>query len=728
MRGDGDPEVYQYPDPPGYPPYLGVSLELTNITHVPPSTKPPDVDVRPVELIETRPEKRGLSRLIGYKRGLVLYAAATGIILLFNIIWLIWARAKYGLDGDIGTISRGSCADSEALDSNLHLVINILSTIVLTASTKFMLIAYSPSRAEIDGAHERRRCLSVGSLGFRNLMAISWRKIIVYLLLMLTSSPFHLLSNSAVFLTLAANGYTWAVVSEQFVLDTNHTQPIISSSSPLSEEQGRIFTDIQSSLPTYDKLINNECVDAYADVYQSTRRTILIVAPNVSNRVAGQNVSQIFKFDRSFAGKRANNWICGKTQSDKDLPSDGLVNFDQCDPKGATILSLLSINSWQDWEVFNQTVLYCLSEKAEPPCSVQYSPTIVALLIVCNTLKLAGMILVLRYSELQNRPLSCPGDAVASFLEREDPTTLGMCLATRKGVKKLWANPRPKPYNGRPRRSWRGATRHRWLFFCASMFGILCGVLLLLAIVVSTARESSHKFHFFSNFGKVNTDLLPKGGGLAQASILDITASANLPQFILAIMWILYRDIYTSIAFARDWSRFEFQPQKLMVSRPRGQQRGVWFFSLPWAPAVFLLLMQMLLHFLISQSVFPVRIEAYDENGVIDPAHLVSNIGYSPVAMFVSLLVCVFLLWLLMWVGKQRMPSSAPIVGTCSAAISAACHPTRRTDGMANDYLRWGEVQTFEGTQRHCSMTAAIDFDVGWASVPMINVLYTGKG
>lgn len=259
------------------------------------------------------------------------------------------------------------------------------------------------------------------------------------------------------------------------------------------------------------------------------------------------------------------------------------------------------------------------------------------------------------------------------------------------------------------------------------MLGLLFGVFILMISTVAYAKESGHKFHFFSNFGKVNTDLLPIGGGLAQASILEIAASANLPQFVLAVMWILYRDIYTSMAFARDWSRYEFQPQKLMVSSPRGDQRGVWLLGLPWSAGVFLLLMQMLLHFLISQSVFPVRIQTYNEKGEIDPAHLVSNIGYSPVAMFVSVIVCVFLLWLLMWVGKGHMPSNIPIVGTCSAAISAACHPTTRIDGMAIVYLRWGEVQNHEGSQRHCSMTMATDFDTGRASVPEINVFYAGK-
>lgn len=156
------------------------------------------IEVRPCDAPETvqpTSSKRGLwlSGLLGYRKNLLAYAGATGAVLLFNIIWLIWARTRYGLEGEVGTISEGTCAATQKLDSNLHAVINFLSTIVLTASTTFMHIAYSPSRGEVDAAHTQHRCLCVGSLGFRNLKHLSWRKILVYLVLMASSSPFHLL-------------------------------------------------------------------------------------------------------------------------------------------------------------------------------------------------------------------------------------------------------------------------------------------------------------------------------------------------------------------------------------------------------------------------------------------------------------------------------------------------------------------------------------------------------
>jgi len=140
------------------------------------------------------PRKKALLGFIGYKRGLMGYVIGVAITLLFNIIWLIWARVKHGVDSDgNGTIDRGDCGAMEKLDSDMHVVINVLSTIVLSASATFMGLAYSPSRKEVDAAHAKRKCLSVGALGFRNLWLISWKKGMMYLGLMLTSAPLHLL-------------------------------------------------------------------------------------------------------------------------------------------------------------------------------------------------------------------------------------------------------------------------------------------------------------------------------------------------------------------------------------------------------------------------------------------------------------------------------------------------------------------------------------------------------
>jgi hypothetical protein len=131
--------------------------------------------------------------LFGYQSFLFYRVIAVAITFVFNVAWLIWAKVQYGIVGNIGTIQRGDCDAIENLNTRLHVIINVLTTIVLAASTTFMILAYSPSRPEINAAHARHKRLSAGSIGFRNLKYISREKMLIYVILVLSSVPLHLL-------------------------------------------------------------------------------------------------------------------------------------------------------------------------------------------------------------------------------------------------------------------------------------------------------------------------------------------------------------------------------------------------------------------------------------------------------------------------------------------------------------------------------------------------------
>jgi hypothetical protein len=76
---------------------------------------------------------------------------------------------------------------------------------------------------------------------------------------------------------------------------------------------------------------------------------------------------------------------------------------------------------------------YCLSEVAEPHCKLQFVPAIAVLVTVLNLCK-AVLIFYVAFGTTEE-PLLTMGDAVASFLEHEDPTTKDMCLLTVHEVK-----------------------------------------------------------------------------------------------------------------------------------------------------------------------------------------------------------------------------------------------------------------------------------------------------
>src|SRR5437764_571941 len=95
--------------------------------------------------------------LSGLKVVLRAWAALSAIVLIANVAGFACAVAVYGTKNGYGIIQQGDCATSQTLNLWLHLAINVLSTGLFLASTAFMTVSMSPSRAEILQAHSQRK-------------------------------------------------------------------------------------------------------------------------------------------------------------------------------------------------------------------------------------------------------------------------------------------------------------------------------------------------------------------------------------------------------------------------------------------------------------------------------------------------------------------------------------------------------------------------------------------
>jgi hypothetical protein len=87
----------------------------------------------------------------------------------------------------------GRCTVPKGWVSGLHLIINILSTGLLSASNYCMQHLNAPSRQDVDRAHENRTWLSIGVQNFRNLLVVGRKQATLWGLLLITSLPIHLL-------------------------------------------------------------------------------------------------------------------------------------------------------------------------------------------------------------------------------------------------------------------------------------------------------------------------------------------------------------------------------------------------------------------------------------------------------------------------------------------------------------------------------------------------------
>lgn len=76
------------------------------------------------------------------------------------------------------------------------------------------------------------------------------------------------------------------------------------------------------------------------------------------------------------------------------------------------------------------------------------------------------------------------------------------------------------------------------------------------------------------------------------------------------------------MALAHEWSQYAVQRKGLRVSaQPRGAQRSTYFLSLPYRNAIPFIILSTLMHWLMSESLFLVMIEAYTVDLERDPTN-----------------------------------------------------------------------------------------------------------
>ncbi len=199
---------------------------------------------------------------------------------------------------------------------------------------------------------------------------------------------------------------------------------------------------------------------------------------------------------------------------------------------------------------------------------------------------------------------------------------------------------------------------------------------------------------------------------------------ANVPQLIYSVLYVLANGIFTNMALAGEWNSFSNNRKGLRVSTsPQGNQRTSHFLSLPYRFGLPFIGLTTLLHWLISQSIFLVSVNAYDESVRRYPRSDVMALGYSPLAIIITICVGILLPAGSLLLGSRRFKSGMPIAGSCSLAIAAACHPRAKTDDddeLDIEYrrLKWGAEPCPPDEIGHCAFSDAN------VTMPMDGVLY----
>ena len=194
---------------------------------------------------------------------------------------------------------------------------------------------------------------------------------------------------------------------------------------------------------------------------------------------------------------------------------------------------------------------------------------------------------------------------------------------------------------------------------------------------------------------------------------------ANSPQLVLSSLYFMYNSLYTCMLSATEWSRSARHRKALRVTSPTHAQRSTYWLALPWRYSLPLSMTSSLMHWLISQSIFLARVGVYDPRN--EPIQTISTCGYSAYAIVIVIIVGSTMVLALLVNGFRKLDSGMPLVGSCSLAISAACHRPLEDKDAALKPVQWGAVshETIEGPG-HCCFTS---FDV---EPPILGQRYAG--
>jgi hypothetical protein len=500
----------------------------------------------------------------------------------------------------------------------------------------------------------------------------------------------------------------------------------IGASDPLYPLASHMYSSALANNLT--RLDPAECIRVQATTFQTNRGSLILVSEDpakprgpFSYNTTFQTLTQNGCRPEPFA------WICGDGQGPTCVAG---LKFDQCSTKIASI-------DPKAWKPFGKTVSYCLSEPIEQQCRLEFSPQIAGVVIVFNFAKV--LILVYAYFFLNEDPLMTMGDAVASFLKKSDETTRGFCLMG-KGNVGWWK--KSAPGSGHAPEPWPfTTTRQKWSTIISSRRWASCMILyvdpnpckadlsadqpirygIILTICISLflygiiGRYDSA--HTLMTLGFAAVDPRSFIYGFTPSSdtsgLLSYVFLANLPQAILSAIYYVYNGIFTCFMLGTEWNGYMSEKKGLRVSgTPQGAQRGSYFLQLPYRWAVPLMVLSGTLHWLCSQSIFLVSIQ-FDHralSGTVTSGPIGSGdtdigineyftCGYSPPAILAIILVGMFMVSALIFMGKRKFKNGGmPVSGSCSASISACCHPPKDGDGqesgnMAHMPVQWGVTE-----------------------------------
>lgn len=181
-----------------------------------------------------------------------------------------------------------------------------------------------------------------------------------------------------------------------------------------------------------------------------------------------------------------------------------------------------------------------------------------------------------------------------------------------------------------------------------------------------------------------------------KVSEMEGVVMANSAQLIVTAGYYFYNSVLTSMLASAEYSSYGTDRKALRVTWPAkgSQQRSTYWLSVPYKYGIPVIILFMANHWFVSQGFYYVLMIPYGTDDQSLYGNKISSVGASALPLFIASLVGFFLFLFLLSLAFRRFKSTIPLAGSCSAAISAACHPPEDvcTATAAHGELFWGET------------------------------------
>ena len=384
----------------------------------------------------------------------------------------------------------------------------------------------------------------------------------------------------------------------------------------------------------------------------------------------------------------------------------------------------------------------CLGEPASgtTTCSVSLDDLLLGIVCIFNMITVTAVSIVLLRkpysSPSEFSPLVSLGDAIRSFLREPDNTTPDSCLMSKTDVRQgRWGFREAKFWVPQDLFWLRIPSPSRW--FLTSLFWVVpTGLAAATLILVLLADPTGGLAGFGATSARVAA-VLPVATTTSAAALL-----AALPQLLLGALYLVVNSLLTTYHLSHESSLFALaEPRPLRVSsEPEGEEITSLYHTLPRPWSWFLVLLFAGMGFVLSQSMFAAIARFPDSSSDSPPLPFpedptVTALGFSGTAILILVSCLLFLAITVLGQGLRRSPSAPSIStsttsspspfqghahhvetpepepkprprtavsvpgnplllpgGSCSAVISARCHPPPSVGGEPpwRLHLTWG--------------------------------------